>query len=76
MKVSLDSTTFTTEKDHYKTTYLRKELNGETSKRIEFYNEAGQLRGKSVYNAFGEREVQIEFDGKRPIGPNYLRTIR
>ncbi|EID72147.1 hypothetical protein [Imtechella halotolerans] len=59
------STTFTTEKDHYKTTYLRKELNGETSKRIEFYNEAGQLRGKSVYNAFGEREVQIEFDGKK-----------
>lgn len=46
MKGIVGSTTFTTEKDHYKTTYLRKELNGETSKRIEFYNEAGQLQRK------------------------------
>jgi|GEM_PF-1474250 hypothetical protein len=30
-----------------------------------FFNEADELRGKSCYNAKGEREKQIEYDGTK-----------
>lgn len=59
------SSTHTTEKESYKTTYIRKDQNGDMLRTIAFFNEAGELRGKSFYNAKGEREKQIEYDGTK-----------
>lgn len=59
------SSTHSIEKESYKTTYIRKDQNGDMLRTIAFFNEAGELRGKSFYNARGEKEKQIEYDGKK-----------
>lgn len=56
--------TYRTEKQGYKTTFYRTYPTEETDKTILFYNEAGELRGKSFYNVHGKRTEQIEYNGK------------
>ncbi|WCM41706.1 hypothetical protein MG290_12235 [Flavobacterium sp. CBA20B-1] len=56
--------TYRTEKQDYKTTFYRTYPTEETDKTILFYNEAGELRGKSFYNVHGKRTEQIEYNGK------------
>lgn len=55
---------YRTESKGYKTTFYRTYHTGETDKTIEFYSEAGELRGKSIYNSNGQRTKQIEYGGK------------
>ena len=55
---------YRTENKGYKTTFYRTYHWGETDKYILFYNEAGELRGKSFYNVHGKRTQQIEYGGK------------
>lgn len=55
---------YRTEIKDYKTTYFKIYHTGELDKTIAFYNEAGELRGKSIYNVHGKRTQQIEYNGK------------
>ncbi|MBD3749333.1 MAG: hypothetical protein IE931_07550 [Sphingobacteriales bacterium] len=55
---------YQTENKGYKTTFYRTYPTGETDKTILFYNDAGELRGKSIYNSLGKRTQQIEYGGK------------
>ncbi|ATL47806.1 hypothetical protein COR50_11865 [Chitinophaga caeni] len=55
---------YRTENEGYKTTFYRTYHWGETDKYILFYNEAGELRGKSFYNIRGVRATQTEYGGK------------
>ena len=48
----------------YKTTFYKIYHTGEVEKTIAFYNDAGELRGKSIYNIHGKRIQQIEYGGK------------
>lgn len=59
------SSTHSIEKESYKTTYIRKDQNGDMLKTIAFFNEVGELRGKSFYNAEGIKVRQIEYDGEK-----------
>lgn len=56
--------TYRTEKQDYKTTFYRTYPTEGTDKTILFYNEAGELRGKSFYNVHGKRTKQIEYNGR------------
>lgn len=55
---------YRSENKGYKTTFYRTYHWGETDKTIAFYNDAGELRGKSIYNVHGKRTQQIEYGGK------------
>ena len=55
---------YRTENEGYKTTFYKIYHTGEVDKTIAFYNDAGELRGKSVYNVHGQRTKQIEYGGK------------
>lgn len=55
---------YRTENEGYKTTFYKIYHTGEVDKTIAFYNEAGELRGKSIYNVHGKRTQQIEYGGK------------
>lgn len=55
---------YRTENEGYKTTFYKIYHTGETDKTIAFYNDAGELRGKSIYNIHGKRTKQIEYGGK------------
>lgn len=55
---------YRSESKGYKTTFYRTYHWGETDKTIAFYNDAGELRGKSIYNVHGKRTQQIEYGGK------------
>ncbi len=59
-----DTLKYRTESEGYKTTFYKIYHTGETDKTIAFYNDAGELRGKSVYNVHGQRTQQIEYGGK------------
>src|SRR5690606_6588272 len=59
-----DTRKYRTENEGYKTTFYRTYHWGETDKTIAFYNDAGELRGKSIYNVHGKRTQQIEYGGK------------
>lgn len=56
---------YRTENKGYKATFYRTYHWGETDKTIAFYNDAGELRGKSIYNVHGQRTQQIEYGGKK-----------
>ncbi len=55
---------YRTENEGYKTTFYKIYHTGDVDKTIAFYNDAGELRGKSVYNIHGQRTKQIEYGGK------------
>ncbi len=55
---------YRTEDKDYKITFYKIYHTGEEDKTIAFYNEAGELRGKSIYNIHGKRTQQIEYGGK------------
>lgn len=55
---------YRTETKDYKTTYFKTYHTGEEDKTILFYNDAGEIRGKSIYNDQGKRTQQIEYNGK------------
>src|SRR5690554_4621143 len=55
---------YRTENEGYKTTFYKIYHTGEVDKTIAFYNDAGELRGKSIYNVHGKRTQQIEYGGK------------
>lgn len=59
-----DTQKYRTESEDYKTTFYKIYHTGETDKTIAFYNDAGELRGKSIYNVHGKRTQQIEYGGK------------
>lgn len=59
-----DTQKYRTESEGYKTTFYKIYHTGETDKTIAFYNDAGELRGKSIYNVHGKRTQQIEYGGK------------
>lgn len=59
-----DTQKYRTESEGYKTTFYKIYHTGETDKTIAFYNDAGELRGKSIYNVNGKRTQQIEYGGK------------
>lgn len=59
-----DTQKYRTESEGYKTTFYKIYHTGEVDKTIAFYNDAGELRGKSVYNIHGQRTKQIEYGGK------------
>ncbi|WP_346236856.1 hypothetical protein ABDK00_013565 [Niabella insulamsoli] len=64
--VSMEYKTYNyrTESKGYKTTWYKTHSTGEVEKTIAFYNDAGELRGKSIYNTRGQRTRQIEYGRK------------
>lgn len=64
--MGMEYTTFKyrTEKEGNRIISYKIQPTGEVEKNLEFYNDAGELRGKSFYNAEGKRTKQIEYGGK------------
>lgn len=66
ISVGIDYTNFKyhTEKDGNKITSFKTAQSGAIEKTLNFYNEAGELRGKTVYDTRGNKTISIEYEGK------------